>query len=103
MSEQSSGGGGTGFMVEPSTLAATAHALAGLGGELEALTTAPSASSAGLGGAGVEGAVHEFYGKWKYELTKLDGNLKNAIANLNQAAANYSTSDACIVQAATTR
>jgi hypothetical protein len=97
------GGGGSGFTVDPTTLAATAQALSGLGGELTALGKAPSTSGTGLGGGSVESTVHEFFGKWNYELGKLDGNLKNVIANLKQAADNYSTSDACVAQGAQTK
>jgi hypothetical protein len=94
------GGGGAGFTVVPSTLTATAQALAPLGGELTALSKAPSTSSASLGGGGVESTVHDFYTQWAYAVGQLEKSMNNVVTNLQQAAANYNTSDACVVAGA---
>jgi uncharacterized protein YukE len=94
--------GGGGFLVNPSTLEATAKALGGLGTELSALCKVPSAGSAvAFGGGKVESTVTDFFHTWNYAISQMNGDLTNLIKNLQQAAANYTTADACVASGAT--
>jgi hypothetical protein len=88
------------FTVNPASLDAMAAVLGGLGQQMTAMQKLPASSAAALGGAQVEQAVEDFCSHWQHGVSLLDESLKGLVTNLERAAANYHTSDACIAQAA---
>jgi hypothetical protein len=88
------------FTVNPSSLDAMAAVLSGLGQQMTAMQKLPPSSAAALGGAQVERAVEDFCGRWQHGVSLLDESLEGLVSNLERAAANYHTSDACIAQSA---
>jgi uncharacterized protein YukE len=88
------------FTVDPASLQAMAGVLSGLGQQMSALQKLPASSAAALGGGQVEQALEGFCSHWQHGVSLLDESLKGLVSNLEQAAANYHTSDACIARAA---
>ncbi|MCL2418626.1 MAG: type VII secretion target [Conexibacteraceae bacterium] len=90
------------FTVDPASLRAMATVLDGLGQQMSSMQKLPASSASVLGGAAVEQAIEDFCGHWNHGIDLLNQSLKGLTTNLEQAAANYHTSDACIATAAGT-
>ena len=88
------------FSVTPADLQGVANGLSSVGGQLTELAKAPSTDPAALGGGNLESDLVYFFHRYALSISRLDGHLENVINNMQQAAINYQTTDACVAEGA---